>query len=336
MNAQAGHLPVLAKPVLDLLAPAPGQRVLDCTAGRGGHAELLARAVGSAGQMILMDRDAANLAHATARAAATGTPVQGIHGSFAGCERAVATAAAGAGASAPGAPVNCLLADLGFASNQMDDPARGFSFQQDGPLDMRLDPSQGESAAELLSRMPERDLADAIFRLGEDPFARRIARVIVDRRGSAPLRTTGQLSSAVVAAYGAKARFSRMHPATRTFMALRILVNDELGALAALLDAVGRGARSAAGAGAAGASDGHAGAARGWLAPGARVAIISFHSLEDRMVKHAFAELERLGVARRITRKPVEADEAEMRQNPRSRSAKLRVIEVGAEIASGR
>ena len=329
MNAPAGHLPVLAKPVMDLLAPAPGHRVLDCTAGRGGHAELLARAVGPAGQVILMDRDAANLSHATARVAATGTPVQGIHGSFAGCERAVAAAAGAAGPGefgAPGGRVDRVLADLGFASNQMDDPARGFSFQQDGPLDMRLDPTQGESAAELLARMPERDLADAIFRLGEDPFARRIARVIVDRRGSAPLRTTGQLASAVVSAYGAKARFSRMHPATRTFMALRIMVNDELGALAALLDAVARGARSA----------GVAGAAAGWLATGARVAVISFHSLEDRMVKHAFTELERQGVARRITRKPVEAEEAEIRLNPRSRSAKLRVIEVGAEIASGR
>jgi len=337
MNAPAGHLPVLAKPVIDLLAPAPGQRVLDCTAGRGGHAELLARAVGVEGRVFLMDRDAANLAHATARVAATGTPVQAIHGSFAGCERALATAAGAAGPGARGGKVDRVLADLGFASNQMDDPARGFSFQQDGPLDMRLDPSQGESAAELLARMPERDVADAIFRLGEDPFARRIARVIVDRRGSAPLQTTGQLASAVVSAYGAKARFSRMHPATRTFMALRILVNDELGALAALLDAVGRGARSAAGAaGASGAGAGHADAGGGWLAPGARVAIISFHSLEDRMVKHAFAELERLGVARRITRKPVEADEAEARTNPRSRSAKLRVVELVAEIASGR
>ncbi len=326
MNASAGHLPVLAKPVMDLLAPAPGHRVLDCTAGRGGHAELLARAVGPAGQVILMDRDAANLSHATARVAATGTPVQGIHGSFAGCERAVTAAAAGSGPGGAARLVDRVLADLGFASNQMDDPARGFSFQQDGPLDMRLDPSQGESAAELLARMHERDLADAIFRLGEDPFARRIARVIVDRRGSAPLRTTGQLASAVVSAYGAKARFSRMHPATRTFMALRIMVNDELGALAALLDAVGRGARSA----------GVEAAAAGWLAPGARVAVISFHSLEDRMVKHAFAELERQGFARRITRKPVEAEEAEIRLNPRSRSAKLRVIEVGAEIASGR
>ena len=270
--------------------------------------------------------------HASARVAATGTPVRGIHGSFAGCERAVVHAMAGAGAD--GRPVDRVLADLGFASNQMDDPSRGFSFQQDGPLDMRLDPSQGESAAELLARLSERELADAIYRLGEDPFARRIARVIVDRRGSVPLRTTGQLASAVVAAYGAKARQSRMHPATRTFMALRILVNDELGALAGLLDAVGRGARRAADAGTAG--SGQPGSAAGWLAPGARVAIISFHSLEDRMVKHAFAELERLGVARRITRKPVEADEAEMRMNPRSRSAKLRVVEVGVEIASGR
>lgn len=318
MTDAPGHLPVLARSVLDLLQPRPGQRVVDCTAGRGGHAELLAQAVGPSGHVTLMDRDADNLAHSAARVGAIGVPVHAVHASFATCERVVlgSRPTGGTDGRTPGADL--VLADLGFASNQMDDPARGFSFQQEGPLDMRLDRSAGEPAADLLARITEGELSDAIFRLGEDPFARRIARVIADRRASTPLRTTTQLASAVVAAYGAKARFSRMHPATRTFMALRILVNDELGALRSLLDSVARGCRG-----------------DGWLARGARVAIISFHSLEDRVVKHAFADLERQGVARRLTRKPVEADEAEVRGNPRSRSAKLRVLEVGAEIAPG-
>ena len=316
MTPSDGHVPVLLEPVLRWLQPGPGQGVLDCTAGRGGHAEAMARAVGPSGWVVLVDRDPGNLAHASARVAATGTPVRGHHGSFAECERAAVPA------GGVGGRVDRVLADLGFASNQVDDPDRGLSFMRDGPLDMRLDPGRGETAADLLARLPERDLADAIFRLGEDPFARRIARVIVDRRGSSPLRTTGQLASAVVAAYGPKARFSRLHPATRTFMALRILVNDELGALRGLLDAVARGARDAG--------------SGGWLAPGARVAVISFHSLEDRLVKHAFADLERAGLAPLLVRKPVEADDAEALSNPRSRGAKLRVVELATDSAPGR
>jgi len=213
-----------------------------------------------------------------------------------------------------------VLADLGFASNQMDDPGRGFSFQAEGPLDMRLDPTQGETGAQLLARMNEREIADAIFELGEDPFSRRIARSIVARRGREGMETTADLVAAVRAAYGTKAHASRMHPATRTFMALRILVNDELGALRGLLDSVARGA----------------GPAPGWLAPGARVGVISFHSLEDRLVKHAFAELEQGGRATRLTRKPVEASEAEVQANPRARSAKFRAIRIGVESSSNR
>jgi 16S rRNA (cytosine1402-N4)-methyltransferase len=303
-----GHVPVLLDPILRMLAPAAGATVADLTAGRGGHAEALARAAGPSGRILLMDLDPGNLAYATERVRATGIgTVEAVHGSFAGVEFALARL---------GWKADAVLADLGFASNQMDDPRRGFSFQGDGPLDMRLDPTRGEAAAELLARLTERELADAIFRLGEDPFARRIARAIVDRRGRDQLRTTADLVAAVRSAYGARAHQSRMHPATRTFMALRILVNDELGALQALLDATARGAAARGG---------------GWLSADARVGIIAFHSLEDRLVKHAFADLDGAGLATRLSRKPVEADEPEAAANPRSRSAKFRAVRIGAE-----
>jgi 16S rRNA (cytosine1402-N4)-methyltransferase len=227
MTDPSGHLPVLLDTVLDLLSPRPGETAVDLTAGRGGHAEALARRVALGGRILLCDLDAGNLAFASERVRAVpGTELASMHGSFARADRE---------ATRLGWRADVVLADLGFASTQMDDPARGFSFQADGPLDMRLDPTRGESAADLLARIREPELADAIFELGEDPFSRRIARTIVERRSRAPLRTTQELASAVVAAYGARARDSRMHPATRTFMALRILVNDELGALRTLL-----------------------------------------------------------------------------------------------------
>ncbi|RLS46402.1 MAG: 16S rRNA (cytosine(1402)-N(4))-methyltransferase RsmH [Planctomycetota bacterium] len=310
MSSPFGHLPVLLESVSNLLCPPAGGTVLDLTAGRGGHAEALARAAGTGGRILLCDLDAGNLAFSEARVRAIpGIEVRTIHGSFANADRAMLSA---------GWAADRVLADLGFASTQMDDPARGFSFQNDGALDMRLDLSRGETAADLLARMSESALADAIFQLGEDPFARRIARSIVERRSRAPFRTTHELAIAVSAAYGPKARDSRMHPATRTFMALRIMVNDELGALRGLLEALRVAASTIPG--------------KSWLNPGARIGVISFHSLEDRLVKHAFVEWESAGLGRRLTRKPVEASDAELRANPRARSAKLRVFEFATEI----
>jgi 16S rRNA (cytosine1402-N4)-methyltransferase len=330
-----GHAPVLLEEVLRALRPAPGETVADLTAGRGGHASAMARAVGPTGRVVLFDLDPDNLAFAAERVRAEGVPVEAVHASFATAELELARR---------GVRADAVLADLGFASNQMDNPARGFSFQGEGPLDMRLDPTRGETAAALLARLDERAIADAIFQWGEDPFARRIARSIVARRGRGQLATTADLSAAVREAYGSRAHHSRMHPATRTFMALRILVNDELGALGALLASVARGAQAAAaaaagsavgGANAAGAASGRA-TPIGWLSRGARVGIISFHSLEDRMVKHAFADLDRDGLAHRLTRKPVEAGEAESRVNPRARSAKFRAVQIGAQSPSDR
>jgi 16S rRNA (cytosine1402-N4)-methyltransferase len=315
MTDPSGHLPVLLDTVLDLLSPRPGETAVDLTAGRGGHAEALARRVALGGRILLCDLDAGNLAFASERVRAVpGTELASMHGSFARADRE---------ATRLGWRADVVLADLGFASTQMDDPARGFSFQADGPLDMRLDPTRGESAADLLARIREPELADAIFELGEDPFSRRIARTIVERRSRAPLRTTQELASAVVAAYGARARDSRMHPATRTFMALRILVNDELGALRTLLAALEQGGREAA-------------AGSGWLRPGCRAGIISFHSLEDRLVKHAMADWERAGLGERVTRKPAEASDVELATNRRARSAKFRVFRFAPEMRPDR
>ena len=315
MTDPSGHLPVLLDTVLDLLSPRPGETAVDLTAGRGGHAEALARRVAPGGRILLCDLDAGNLAFASERVrAVAGTELASTHGSFARADRE---------ATRLGWRADAVLADLGFASTQMDDPARGFSFQADGPLDMRLDPTRGESAADLVARIREPELADAIFELGEDPFSRRIARTIVERRTRAPLRTTQELASAVVAAYGARARDSRMHPATRTFMALRILVNDELGALRTLLAALEQGGREAA-------------AGSGWLRPGCRAGIISFHSLEDRLVKHAMADWERAGLGERVTRKPAEASDVELATNRRARSAKFRVFRFAPEMRPDR
>jgi 16S rRNA (cytosine1402-N4)-methyltransferase len=315
MSPDPGHLPVLLDTTLRLLDPPAGGTVADLTAGRGGHAEALARSVGAGGRLFLSDLDAGNLAFAAERAtAAGGAAVHAFHGSFARADHELARL---------GWSADAVLADLGFASTQMDDPARGFSFQAAGPLDMRLDPSRGETAADLLARLPERDLADAIFRYGEDPFARRIARVVVERRAREPMRSTQDLAAAVVAAYGAKARQSRMHPATRTFMALRILVNDELGALESLLSAMEAGGRRAAA------------GQPSWLRPGCRVGVIAFHSLEDRMVKHAMAGWEEAGLGERVTRKPAEPTDAEVAGNRRARSAKFRVFRFGTETRAG-
>ena len=315
MTDPSGHLPVLLDTVLELLSPRPGETAVDLTAGRGGHAEAIARRIAPGGRILLCDLDAGNLAFASDRVrAVAGTEPASMHGSFARADRE---------ATRLGWRADAVLADLGFASTQMDDPARGFSFQADGPLDMRLDPTRGESGADLLARIREPELADAIFELGEDPFSRRIARTIVERRTRAPLRTTQELASAVVAAYGARARDSRMHPATRTFMALRILVNDELGALRTLLSALEQGGREAA-------------AGSGWLRPGCRVGIISFHSLEDRLVKHAMADWERAGLGERVTRKPAEASDVELATNRRARSAKFRVFRFAPEMRADR
>lgn len=302
------HTPVLPSEVLDLLAPSPGETYLDATAGLGGHASLVAQRLGPSGTVILNDLDPSNLRQAQSTvqsACGDGTPrIVPLHANFAALPHNLSTA---------GLHADMLLADLGFASTQVDDAARGFSFMRDGPLDMRLDPSSPTTAAELVATLPERELA-AIFRdLGEEPGAARVARKIVESRRASPIQTTGQLAHLVRSVLGAGPR--GIDPSTRVFQALRIAVNDELGALEALLAAITREAQRLA-----------AGEQGAWLNAGARVAIISFHSLEDRPVKQAFADLAARGIVTLLGRTPIRPTEAEIASNPRSRSAKLRAV----------
>jgi 16S rRNA (cytosine1402-N4)-methyltransferase len=281
------HLPVLPSEVLHWLDPKPGQVIVDCTIGGGGHARLLAERLAPSGQVIGLDQDAAMLERA--RHGVQGLPVTLIHGSFDQLRDLLRER----GISA----VDGVLADLGICSDQLDDAARGFSFQQDGPLDMRLDPGAGTPASELLARLPERELADLIFAFGEERFSRRIARRIVEARRSGLPQTTGELAALVRRCVP---RSRGIDPATRTFQALRIAVNDELGALERLLRQLPE-----------------------CVKPRGRVAIISFHSLEDRRVKYSF----RSDNWTVLTRKPITATDEETRTNPRARSAKLRVAE---------
>ncbi len=299
----AAHTPVLPVETLALLAPAPGETAVDCTAGLGGHAAAIADRLGPRGTIVINDLDPANLDRAAARIAALHAPprVRPIHGNFADLPRRLTDL---------GLTADLIIADLGFASPQVDDPARGFSFMRDGPLDMRLDPGAPESAADLIARLPESELADIIFRFGEERRSRAIARKLVAAREAEPISTTGRLASLIREAVGPKRRHDRIDPATRTFQALRIAVNDEIGSLERFLDALTHAARQGA----------------GWIAPDARVAVISFHSLEDRPVKRAFRALTDAGLAEALTRKAVRAGDEEQSRNPRSRSARLRAI----------
>jgi 16S rRNA (cytosine1402-N4)-methyltransferase len=271
----ARHVSVLPREVLSLLAPAEGETWVDATTGAGGHARLIAERVGPTGRLIALDQDPKMLELAEANFDQLGAALDLLKLS----------------------QVDGLLADLGFCSDQLDDPARGLSFQQDGPLDMRLDESQGEPASGVVNRLSERELADVFWQYGEERHSRRVARRIVESRKEAPFETTTRLAE-LVRRCVPRERHHRIDPATRVFQALRIYVNDELGSLERLLSQLPRVIR-----------------------PGGRVGIISFHSLEDRPVKRAFQNSE---VWEPLTKKPVQAAEDETAGNPRARSAKLR------------
>lgn len=303
--SEYGHIPVLPEDVARLLHPQTNEVIVDLTAGRGGHAHLLAKIAGKTSTVVLFDLDKTNLDYASERIRELGVKVHAIHENFANAAHTIIEL---------GLRADCVLADLGFASNQMDCSQRGLSFKSDGPLDMRLNTDVGITAADIIQTSSEKELADMIFQLGEEPYSRRIARKIVHERQIKPILGTARLAQIVRSAYGVRARSSRMHPATRTFMALRIAVNDELEALSALLEDMQAGCRMV--------ND------NGWLNVGARLAVISFHSLEDRRVKHAFVNLEKCGLANRLTRKPICASDEEIVVNPRSRPAKLRAVHV--------
>ena len=292
---QPAHRPVLPTEVIALLEPRRGGRFLDCTVGAGGHARLLLEA--GADRVLGCDRDGEVLPLAAAALAPWAERVELVHADY----RQVDSLLDRRGL----ARVDGALADLGVSSVQLEAAGRGFSFRRDEPLDMRMDRTIGPTAAEVLRDASERTLADGIFEYGEERHARRIARAIVAARRRQPLTSTGQLA-ALVRRAAPRRRGQRIDPATRTFQALRIWVNRELEGLGEFLRAVCRRLRA-----------------------GARLAVISFHSLEDRIVKRALRELERgpEGAVRVLTRRPLRPGREEVRSNPRARSAKLRAAE---------
>jgi 16S rRNA (cytosine1402-N4)-methyltransferase len=283
------HVPVLLEEALHLLAVRPGGVYLDGTLGAGGHAAEILRRSAPEGRVIGFDKDARALERAREALAPFPGRVSFVHADFKEAKAVLREE-----------KLDGVLLDLGVSSLQLDAPERGFSFRADGPLDMRMDESRGPTAADLVNRLPESALADLVYRYGEEPASRRIARALVAARAKKPFSTTGELA-AVVRRAAWRSRRRGLDPATRTFQALRIAVNDELAGLEEALAALASA-----------------------LKPGGRLAVISFHSLEDRVVKRAFRALAAGGGFALLTRKPVRPGQAETRRNPRARSARLR------------
>lgn len=280
------HLPVLAHEVLEYLALKPGDRVLDATLGLGGHAKLMLEATSPNGHLVGFDRDERNLKLAKENLVSFGDRVTFIRDSFANI------AAHNVG------ELDGSLFDLGFSSVHVDDPERGFSFMHDGPLDMRYDTTQELTAEAIVNSWSRDDLAMILRRYGEEPRCHQVAKAIFDARRAQRVTTTGQLADIVSSVVP---RFGKAHPATKTFQALRIVVNDEFGQIE-------RGLAAAIAA----------------TKEGGRIAVITFHSLEDRLVKILFKQSEELQL---VSKKPITASQEELRSNPRARSAKLRVVE---------
>ncbi len=279
--------------VLEHLAPSRGGVFVDCTVGLGGHARALIDA--GAARVIGLDRDREALEHAREALGDAGAAADVVHADYRGFEAVL---------DARGIErVDGMLADLGVSSLQLDAPGRGFSFRRDEPLDMRMDTSSGQTAAERLASVDEKTLADVIYELGEERHARRVARAIVDAGRTRPIGSTGQLADIVRRAIPRKG-YTRIDPATRTFQAIRIWVNQELEGLDTFLTRA---------------------AAR--LAPGGRLVVLTFHSLEDRIVKHTFRALQAADTIVIRTKRPMVPSEAEIDRNPRARSAKLRAAE---------
>ncbi|HEY2775965.1 MAG TPA: 16S rRNA (cytosine(1402)-N(4))-methyltransferase RsmH [Candidatus Binatia bacterium] len=305
-----GHVPVMAAEIVEAIRPRSGRRFVDATVGEGGMAELVLEASSPGGELIGIDWDDAALELSRRRLASFGSRVRLVRDSFANLRVVLADAGWGEGADG-------IIVDLGVSTLQLGRNERGFSFQADAPLDMRMDRRLPETAADLVATLPERELADVLFRYGEEHASRRIAARIVRRRAEHPVATTRDLRDAVISA-GVRTR-PGIDPATKTFQALRIAVNRELEQIEALLD-------------------------KGWelLRPGGRLAILSYHSLEDRIVKRAFATWSAdclcpprqpvcncgwSAKVRRVTRSKQKPTEEEKQRNPRARSAGLRVVE---------
>ena len=306
-RTEADHIPVLADEVRELLAVRPGETVVDATFGAGGHARLLAQDLAGSGKLVAIDRDPGAKAYFDRFKARAGVDVRFLRGDFA----LVLTQLA-----ANDVKADAILLDLGISSMQVDRPERGFSYATDAPLDMRMDPSSEPTAAAIVNTWDERELVTIFRRYGEERFAAPIARAIVRRRSDTPFTRTGELVDVIKLAIPTPARFGEGHPAKRVFQALRIAVNDELGALEAALPA-----------------------ALEMLRPGGRLAVISFHSLEDRIVKRFVVEQAKgctcppdfpicvcgkEPTLRLLTRKPIRPSQREVDENPRSSSARLR------------
>ena len=290
------HVPVLLDEVLDFLKVRPGGTYVDATLGLGGHSSAIARRLGAGGRLICFDRDP----EAMAKGRATLEALAAELGSAMPALEFQPVAFSAAATAIERGTLDGLLADFGVSSMQLDEAHRGFSFRSDGPLDMRMDPRAGRTAEQVVNQEDEDRLADLIYEFGEERRSRRIARAIVRAR---PIETTAELAR-VISAAAPSMKGDKIHPATRTFQALRIWVNDELGEIRTLLESAGS-----------------------LLKPGGRLVLISFHSLEDRLVKDGFKEAKDAGVFEVLTKKPVTATDAETRRNPRSRSAKLRAGE---------
>ena len=296
MERPQQHVPVLLEETLEYLNVRPGGVVVDATLGLGGHSAAIARKLGGAGKLICFDRDAQAMELAKARLEGMAEELGPEMPEVRYVPRAFSEIAE---EIEPGS-LDGLLADFGVSSLQLDQAQRGFSFRADGPLDMRMDPRSELTAQQVVNQADEEDLANMIYEFGEERRSRRIARAIVRAR---PITTTAELAR-IVSAEAPPIKGEKIHPATRTFQALRIRVNDELGEIQSLLKSAGS-----------------------LLKPGGRLVLISFHSLEDRLVKDAFKDAARASVFEVLTKKPVVAKEQESLRNPRSRSAKLRAAE---------
>ena len=292
------HTSVLPAEVMSFLAVEAGMTVIDGTLGGGGHTRLFLDAVGPTGRVIALDRDPAAIDRGAREFA--GKPVRFAQANFCDIPEVLDVLAI--------ASVDRVLLDVGLSSDQLADDTRGFSFDSDGPLDLRFDPTEGEPAWRMINRLRPETLADIIYEFGEERFSRRIARRIADARQQAPIKTSRDLARVVVAAVPRQKPPQRIHPATRTFQALRIAVNQELKSLRIALERIPT-----------------------RLAADGRLAVISFHSLEDRLVKEAFRNRQ---VWENLTRSPVEASDEELARNPRSRSAKLRAARLLAPGAA--
>jgi 16S rRNA (cytosine1402-N4)-methyltransferase len=296
---ESGHDPVLLREVLEHLAPVPGKVMIDCTLGRGGHAREIGMRLGTDGLLIGTDVDPRNLEYARTRLEGLPCRVRLFHANFAELEDVLEAA------EVPKGSVHGILADLGISTNQLFDAHYGLSFAEPMPLDMRVDPRITKTAADWVNFTKESDLADVLYKLADERYSRRIARFISEARRAGPITTTDRLAGIVRSAVPSRGGApERIDPATRTFLALRMAVNAEVQNLDALLRV-----------------------APACLAPGGRLAVITFHSTEDRAVKQAFRSAEQTGQLAPVTKKPLSPSDTEIAANPRSRSAKLRVAQ---------